>query len=530
MEAGSDGQRVQLSRSLLVGFAAGLLVSVWQAFGPLDYVGWSRMLPVAAVNLAIGLLLAAVSWLAVRRAGRAAGLLASLAVIVATGVFGYANVRRDIDVLLYLSDAQNVQHLSLYGYERETTPTLDRLAREDGTVVFEQAIAQGSYTWGGAPAVMASVYPSMVGMRSSYTQGLADKVTTLAEALKSAGYTTCGLVANPHLTRTSNFDQGFDHYEDSRHWVHAFDAAAATKLFAYWHRRAAGRKPRFGLVFVVDCHAGLYPATVEDVRRFRPEFDLAIERRHKVIDHEAWQALTTRPEDLIAFYDASVRIVDHSFGALLEYLKTSGDLDNTLLVFTSDHGEEFWQHGDLGHPGKLYDEAIRIPLLVRFPSPVHFPRLRPVTLRFPDQVGQIDIMPTVLRFVGAPTDIPAMRGRNLLPYIYGRARYDPDRPLLSEVYLAKRRMRSWRTSRWKYIAYYAMRNGKDQVVKEQLFDLLIDPDEKLDMARTEGKLVSRYSAAVAAEVRSMQPYAVEPAEVRLTEEELRGLRALGYLK
>jgi len=528
----SDGPKARFSHRLAVGMAAGMLASAWQAFGPLDYVGLARLLPLAGINVAAGLALGAISWLAIRSGGRAASALAALAIVVASGVLAHANIRRDIDVLLYVSDATSRRHLSLYGYERDTTPNLIRLADDDLAVVFEQAIAQGTVTWGGWPAILASSYPTMIGLGHG-AEGLADKVTTLAEALKPAGYTTGGLVANPHLARALNFGQGFDYYEDSLQWADAFNAPMATGLFADWHQSAAGKKPRFGLVFVVDCHPGMYSATAEEVRRFRPEFDLEIRRWKTMIVPEFSATLETRREDLTAFYDASVRKVDGSFAALLAYLRAMGDLDKTLVVFTADHGEQFWEHGGFGHgggPGKLYDEVLRIPLVVRFPSPVRFPRIRPAARKFPHQVGQIDLMPTILRFVGAPTDIGAMRGRSLLGYVYGRRKYDADRPLLSEAYSRGSRGRSWRTSGWKYTATYTVARGEERLVRERLFDLRSDPGEKRDVARAHAEVARSYRAALEREVGSMKPYLVQAPKGALTEEQRRRLKALGYLE
>lgn len=525
MSAGQQ-QSSRILGHLAIGLGAGVGTSVWQYLGPLDYVGLIKFVPVAAVNLTVGGIAALLAWILTRHRGRVGQTAAVIAALALTALWGYVNVRRTPDVLLYISDAVNVDHLSVYGYGRETTPALEAVAEHEEGVLFSQAVAQASYTWGGTPAILASAYPTMLGL-FRFTQGLSEEVVTLAEALGEADYSTLGLAANPHLTRPKGFAQGFEQYEDSMSWSRAFDAREATELFTQLDQSSDDDQPQFALIFVVDCHTGMYPASKEDAKAFRPEVDLTLGRWD--ID-EAKQYTEKQRRDFIAYYDASIRYVDDAFGRLVSYLREQDRLDSTLLVFTADHGESFWAHNHIGHGQNLYEPVIRIPLLMRFPSPVLFPRIYPIAEAYRHQVRQVDLMPTILELVGTDGRIPAMRGKSLLPYLYGRTKEQPNEGVLSEHYGASSTRRSWRTSRWKYIAYYRLSDEGEQLLREELFDLVADPDELLNLASEEEDVVADLRTAMQAEVLAMQPYILRPTTTELTDEQRRRLEAMGYLK
>jgi len=173
---------------------------------------------------------------------------------------------------------------------------------------------------------------------------------------------------------------------------------------------------------------------------------------------------------------------------------------------------------------------IRIPMVAHFPSPVRFPEIRPVVVEPGWPVGQIDLMPTILHFVGGPRDIPAMRGRSLLPYLYGRASFPPGRGMLSERAGASELMRSWRRGEWKYIAHYNTPTAEGPPRKQELYNLSQDPGELENVADTNTEAAERCRREMAHEARAMQPHVMTPVAAEVTEEQLRRLKAMGYLK
>jgi arylsulfatase A-like enzyme len=511
------------------GLAAGtlmaVLISLWQYIGPLDYVGVLRLIPLFLVNFTVGIVAGVVFPVLWGRAGRRGVVLTIASAVVVVALCGYANIRRDVKVVVYVSDAVRPDHLSVYGYHRDTTPTLERLADDPGAVAFSNAIAQSTYTWGGTPAILASSYPSMNGIQR-FEARLSDDITTIAEVLTEAGYSTLGISANPHVSREKNFSQGFDLFEDSMGWRGAPEADRVDRLFFHWQIRPANRKRSFAFLFVTDAH-GPYSADREEVQRYRPECDLPWYRfPREVID-------TTDEElrqDVVAVYDASLRFVDQALGALIDALRGEGLFSSTLLVFTSDHGEAFWERGTYGHGGKPYEEVIRIPLIMHLPSPVYFPQLRPVSKRPEWQVGQIDIMPTIMHFVRAHQEAPAIRGDSLLPYLYGRLTPPIDRGLMSEIAPANRLIRSWRQANWKFIATWASPNGEGDPGKEELFDLSRDPRELNDVAAEHPGQLERLRKELRAEVDAAQPHSVTPTLTDLSPEARKRLKAMGYLR
>ena len=292
------------------------------------------------------------------------------------------NPERPRGIVLVVIDALRPDHLGCYGYGRQTSPALDRLAA-DG-IVFDQAFSPAGWTRPAIASLFTSLFPLEHGLRhrAHYRSReliltrLDERFTTLAERFAEAGYATLGVVGNPFLQRRHGFQQGFDQFFQAER-----DAAQVLEAFDGWLR---ARKPDrfFAYLHFMDVHWPYAPPSPYDQQFGSPE------RARKFTDVD-WDILRTQmlkaktvisPEDrdglvdlydgLVDLYDGGIRYVDDRLG---DYLREQGrETRDWLIVVTADHGEELLEHGNrMGHGPFLYDVNLRIPLLIRLPGGRH---------------------------------------------------------------------------------------------------------------------------------------------------------------
>ena len=303
------------------------------------------------------------------------------------------------NVVLVSLDTVRADHLGAYGYQRPTSPAFDRLAGR--SLLFEDAISQAAWTLPAHGSMMSGLYPDELGVTHyPALRRLPDVNETLAERFSLAGYATAGFVGGGFVSKHFGFDRGFDSYvSDGRRFEHnieeTFDWLASVKrrrFFLFFHGYDAHR-PYYS--DDTDRKALGLPAGLPHNRR---GYCLGENRR--------------RPDDLervIDHYYASVRHGDRSLGYLLEEIERLGLSQKTVVMVTSDHGEEFYEHGNCDHVRFLYDETIRVPYLVHVPG--RPPRRVPTTVP-----ASISVAATLLDLVGVRH---AMPGVSLEPSIAG---------------------------------------------------------------------------------------------------------------
>ena len=394
------------------------------------------------------------------------------------------------NILLITVDTFRADHIGYYGYPLDTSPHLDTLASEGA--FFKQAFSSSGWTTPGLVSILTSLYEPThaVDIRG---RRLAPGIETLVDVLRQAGYRAPDIF---FLTEIPNFENlGFEHYprrdalihdgdEILFHWLEQEADADAAPFFLYYHYRdlhlpyAAGEP--YESIFVPRAFASPLPGW-GDFKRFIAREKIEIVKDNVMI---ARGNVDFAPRDrpwVEALYDAEIRRLDSEFFARLRRTLVATGLDaNTIVVISADHGEELLDRGLVGHistyqEARLYDEVIRIPLLVRWPG--HLPAGRVID----DPVQCIDIMPTLLELASAPAP-SGMQGQSLLPLIEG-GEWQP-KPLFfassSGGYTAdadeyRRRIRAVRTARWKLIdnAWEGSR---------ELYDLVADPLERDDAA------------------------------------------------
>jgi len=315
------------------------------------------------------------------------------------------------NVLLITIDTLRADHLGCYGYERGTSPNLDRFAEE--SVKFENVYCPLPATAPSHASIFSSLYPHKHGVVANGWV-LAEHHTTLAEIFKRNGYMAAAFVSSFPVDSRFGLDQGFDLYDDRfdkaeattshiRQWAgheikEGFDRRAGiTAAKAVEWLKSHAQKPFFLWVHFFDPHAPYDPP--------KPFDTLFIENTD------------TPMERIIARYDGEIRFVDREIRRLLDGIDTLELKDNTLSIITSDHGEGLGQHNWMAHGVYIYEEQMRLPLLIRFPGKI------PPGKRIEAPIQSIDIAPTLLSLLNlSPPE--AFQGRDLSSWILSETKSD----------------------------------------------------------------------------------------------------------
>jgi len=319
-------------------------------------------------------------------------------------------------VLLILVDTLRADRLGVYGNTSGLSPNLDAMARRG--LFFEQAQAASSWTWPSTASVLTGVPPNVHGVQDSEHSYLVDAHLTLPELFERAGYTTAGFSSNLLIGRADNFQQGFETFV---HTPYASARAMNDRVTA-WLDNTEGLA-RFGYIHYFDPHTPYLPPpgwmlpTPENVR---PESELApLASQELAAGGQPDQALVEEYRTLLMTqYDSEVRYFDHAFGELLEVLEERGALENCIIAFTSDHGEEFYEHEFFSHGGHLYEETLGVPLWITGYGTATTGPEAPIsqgTVSFP--VSNQDLLTTLCTLANLPlpeSSLPAtLRGQPL---------------------------------------------------------------------------------------------------------------------
>ncbi len=483
-----------------------------------------------------------------------------LALVPAAGLAGCdrPDETRPPNVVLVSADTLRADALNCYGYrDHVVSPHLDALAR-DG-ILFESFIAASPWTTPSHMSLVTSLHPTSHGIVQPFStlmlrmrmgkgyDRLADDRITLAEVLRDNGYETAAFTGGITLDPAIGFDQGFDRYEtsmyklDERNMGAMFEwivANEARPFFLFFHTFEV-HAPYLHGDFLPDEHAALRTALAARIGDLTSAS--ATSEQHKghndmmrrlLVDRDAWDPRITR-----AMYGGGVRSFDGWLGRLVETLRERGLYDDTLIVFVSDHGDEFADHDPAHfydmHGHTLYEELVRVPLIIKLPGGEHAgTRVRPVA-------RGVDVMPTIVDLLDLAPPGPVMQGLSLEPLWDGGTNPRP-RVAFCEASALPNELKCVRTARYKYIvdvpASSVSENGRawlpEQIETRLLFDLQSDPFERTNLLAGEpSATVQALVAALDTRLRGfLNEDAAETEEVFLDEETIRKLRALGYLE
>ncbi|MFQ6103185.1 MAG: sulfatase [Candidatus Glassbacteria bacterium] len=509
--------------SALIGMVTGTLVTLYLALGIFSYAPSKFHYTLILILAFLGGISSLAFFFLARRIIRKASIsicLSAVCAVFVTVLYTEILSVSDVNVLLIVSDATRADHLSCYGYDEDTTPNLDSLAACG--VLFRNAIAQGSHTVVATPSIIASIYPSQHGM-TTYRDVLSDSVVTLAEVLKQNDFETVGISTNPHLTEVTNFSQGFSIYKSDRSWLNT-DAEKVVDNFLSW-LDTNERKRFFAFLFLVDPHSPYEPP-----ERFLRKFG----GDERFVVHD-WNLDSLRlyegeqRRELIARYDGELGYLDYHLGRLFRELKRQRRYDRTMIIFTSDHGEAFWDHGGVGHGDTLYEELLKIPLIMKLPKIFTFPELVAAGRIIGDPVAQLDVMPTVLEFLNLESP-QSVQGVSLLPVIFGK-RDLKNRKIFSEeilLQLGPYNIRSLRENDWKFILNQKFPEG---IMQRELFNLANDPRETVNVIEEHSDVARRLERELIVFMGRMERMNLASGKSSVpTRSMLESLKELGYIQ
>ncbi len=416
------------------------------------------------------------------------------------------------NVLLYLIDTLRADRVGAYGSKSGLTPRIDALARQG--VVFENTTAASSWTKPSTATILTGLPPAVHGA-TRIDRRLPPAVQTLAEVLRDAGSRTGGWSANAHVTAATGFAQGFERFEFLNELARgeALDARALAWLDEAPAALDGNPAPFFLYIHAIDPHAPYDPP--EDLRRrFAGSVPSGSGSLAKV--EEVYRALDRRRPEAQALlarmpplYDAEVAAIDRSFGGLLDELDRRGRLAETLVVVISDHGEEFGEHGGLGHGKTLYREVLDVPWILRLPGLT-------AGRRIATPAAHLDVMPTILGALGIPAGAD-LRGIDRL------APEPRTNPLFAALEYEGRQGGSVRLGNWHLVEPWSRKFGR----APKLFDLLSDPGETRDLAHEKPVRAGYLRMLLRAEqLAERKRFSVSAP---LGAEERKALEALGYL-
>ncbi|MHC4705989.1 MAG: sulfatase family protein [Planctomycetota bacterium] len=465
-------------------------------------------------------------------------------------------------VILIWADALRWDHLNVYGYPRETAPVLSRMAAEGA--LFHDCLSQATWTLPSTSSLLTSLYVTTHGVMDAFRDTLPVTATIMPEVFHDAGYATLSFSSVWFTGRYFNMHQGFDelHEYDSLDWAKPNSSKTARE---YVNRllpwlEAHREVPFFVFLHVFDPHTPYEPYPpydtlwIDPARKKEPEIIVGPFRKKMAFTLKKLKEAGIDLDEFFSlskdWYDGSIRAMDAEIGRLFERLEELGLDDKTLVIFISDHGEEFLDHGGMGHATTVYSEQTHVPLIVRWPGVV------PEGAEVFETVRTIDLMPTILELCRLPVP-EAVQGQSLVPLLTEAkgssseptARSDRNgsfttgqwrnESAVSELLWSEQEKRSNPEQRdsyacisdgWKLIHNIQPSKGHPEY---ELYDNRKDPLDKINLADKHPEIVERLAEQLKAWKEKAAAERLTPdseQEKKLTPEQLQHLRSLGYIR
>jgi hypothetical protein len=335
--------------------------------------------------------------------------------LIISGIFLFIKGQKDdlasnkypnANVILIVIDALRADHLGCYGYPREISPETDKLAKEG--IIFKNMLAQSSWTKPATASILTGLYPKSHG--ASGGNRIPEQVNLLPEILGKYGYRSYAFTANSFTSKAYGFDQGFGKFYFFQENVKKYESNIHIRSDQLSHfiskfiLQLEDTNKNFIYIHYMDPH---YPYTPKDKffsRSNKREFTTSFPLQKSVLSLPGEEGHSIIQEAINA-YDDEILFNDKMIGRLMQTLKNKNMYSNSIIIITSDHGEEFFEHGNCEHGNSLYDEVLKVPLIIRLPDKIH--------KTIVEIANQVDILPTILSLLKKP--IPKdIEGINLL--------------------------------------------------------------------------------------------------------------------
>lgn len=431
---------------------------------------------------------------------------------------GRARSPQKLNIVLVLADSMRASNVSCYGYERRTTPHIDRLAERG--IRFRSAFVQAPFTIASIASIFTGTYASTHRVEH-YGQRLNCHLLSFPELLRENGYYTAAFVVNPHINEETRLTQGFDYFTDVRPW---YKRPAFMAPFVAWAesgrvinrrvREQITRQPKEPFLFFVFYNDSHVPFS-DLPKALLP----LVGKRFHTPDFENESYTEEELGRIVDMYDRALRRTDRYIGKLWAMFKKAGLIDNTLFMISADHGEGLDRRPGRGGHGRLYDSGIHVPLIVLTPN------RKGQGVVVDDLVSSLDLAPTFLDVAGIEVS-PQFEGKSLLPYFRGDSR-DPDSYVVSEYHDSC----CIRTMRWKLIQHGV---GISQALSEtephsELYDLVADPHEGANVAAERPELVTDLRSLLNRALQEAKNKGRAPDQFERSNLVMKRLRGLGYL-
>jgi arylsulfatase A-like enzyme len=450
-----------------------------------------------------------------------------------------SKVHKGSSVVFIIVDAFNAGHTSVYGYDRPTTPNLEKLARRG--MLFTNWVSNSSWTRPSFATLITGL-PKKDHKVELSNQNLSNEIVTMAEIFRDAGYSTAGFVGNPLVRKVWQFDQGFNVYEDTKdHKAFPRAKILVDKAIGWLHRATRSDKPFFLMVFLTDPHTPYRPVT-----RHRNYLEKIGKKENIEYPFKEYKKPLPKAEHdaIVAAYDGEVAYADEQIGRLIAELETLERFDDTTVVVTADHGEIFGEHNCYLHGYHMWEPVLRVPFIISSPS-----------LRVTGQVNDrphthMDLLPTLADLAGI--DVPDNKPGLSILYAASAAKRNGDRPLFSQYNSYGIERQTARIGRWKLIHHHKVDKRELEKLgnlsrkiprakpedlpsiavdgeRWELYDLVTDPAEVNDLYRTSSqKPVVNDLKEIIARFRMDGSELTQPR--KLSEETLEALQAAGYIR
>jgi len=455
--------------------------------------------------------------------------------------------RRKPNVVLIVLDTARADRFSCMGYHRNTSPNIDEVFSE-GTI-FEKAYSTACWTLPSHGSLFTGLYPTQAGSTSE-TLHLPKFNLTVAEILNQAGYKTAGFCCNSWVSKERGFANGFDEYHEmwrESEWTGADAAAAiiaelaATEKIVAWLKHRQTNSDAFFMFVNLNCvHLPYTPPDPFLSKFLADKYNFEdVERAASVMSMWAYLAgkLKLGEKDfqiMSDLYDGEVAFADYCVGRIIKQVEKLQILDDTIVILTSDHGENLGEHGRIDHNLSMYQTTLHIPLMIRYPAGFK------AAGRISDLVSITDITPTILdlcnikksgmeRLKIAETSLAATGRRRREFVVSGN-----ERPLMG-VGLMKERYPEFDTGLIDY-RMRAVRSGNYKLiwninVGTELYDIRTDPGELNDLADKKIAIRNKLQARLISWMNQHPPLQQVPSLLQGRDKEsLKILRSLGYIR